>query len=124
MNIALWIVQWLLGVAFIMAGGLKLTQPYDALAKQMAWVRDFKPNTVKLIGGLELLGGIGLIAPALSGVLPWLTPLAAVGLALTMLGAISVHLRRQEMPNIAVNVVLLLLAVFVIYGRFIVAPFS
>jgi uncharacterized membrane protein YphA (DoxX/SURF4 family) len=119
MNIALWIVQALLALAFGMAGLMKLTQPKAKLATQMAWVEDFAPNTVKLIGTLELLGAIGLILPLLTGILPWLTPLAAAGLVLTMLGAMATHIRRHENQMLIVNAVLLLLAVCVAYGRFV-----
>jgi hypothetical protein len=66
---------------------------------------------------LEVLGAIGLIVPLLTGILPWLTPLAAIGLVLTMLGAMATHLRRGENQMLAVNLVLLL-AAFVAYGRF------
>ncbi len=119
MNIALWIVQALLALAFGMAGMMKLTQPKEKLAGQMGWVEEFASNTVKLIGGLELLGAVGLILPLLTGILPWLTPLAAVGLVLTMIGAILTHLRRGENQMVIVNAVLLLLAAFVAYGRFV-----
>ncbi len=118
MNIALWIVQALLALAFGMAGIMKLTQPKEKLVGQMAWVEDFTPTIVKLIGTLELLGAIGLILPLLTGILPWLTPLAAVGLVLTMLGAMATHVRRREYQMLVVNLVLLLLAAFVAYGRF------
>lgn len=117
MNIALWIVQALLAVAFIMAGAIKLMQPKEQLAAQMPWVDDFAPTTVKLIGALEVLGAIGLIVPLLTGILPWLTPLAALGLALTMLGAMATHVRRHEYPSLVPNLILLLLAAFVAYGR-------
>ena len=118
MNIALWVVQALLALAFGMTGLMKLTQPREKLAAQMGWVEDFAPTTVKLIGGLELLGAIGLILPLLTGILPWLTPLAAVGLVLTMLGAMVTHLRRGENQMLVANLVLLLLAALVTYGRF------
>jgi uncharacterized membrane protein YphA (DoxX/SURF4 family) len=118
MNIALWIVQALLAVAFGMAGIMKLTQPKEKLAVQMGWVEEFAPTTVKGIGLLEVLGAIGLILPHLTGILPWLTPLAAVGLVLTMLGAIVTHFRRHEHQMMVVNVVLLALAAVVAYGRF------
>jgi uncharacterized membrane protein YphA (DoxX/SURF4 family) len=118
MNIALWIVQILLAIAFGMAGLTKIIQPKEKLAAQMGWVEDFAPTTVKVIGALELLGAIGLILPLLIGILPWLTPLAAIGLVLTMLGAMATHLRRGENQMLAVNLVLLLLAAFVAYGRF------
>lgn len=122
MNTALWIVQILLALAFGMAGIMKATQPKEKLAQQMKWVEDFAPNTVKGIGTLELLAAIGLVLPALTGILPILTPLAAVGLVLTMIGAALTHLRRKETPMIAINAVLLALAVFVAYGRFVLVP--
>lgn len=122
MSIALWVVQGLLAVAFVMAGTMKLTQPKEKLVAQMAWAENFEPSILKLIGGLEILGAIGLIAPLLTGILPWLTPVAAVGLILTMLGAMYTHLRRNERQLMIVNLVLLLLAAFVAYGRFLIAP--
>lgn len=122
MNTAIWIVQILLALAFGMSGFMKLTQPREKLATNMGWVNDFAPNIVKTIGGLELLAAIGLILPALTGILPILTPLAAVGLILTMLGASLTHFRRGEMPVIAINLVLLALAAFVVYGRFVAVP--
>lgn len=118
MNIALWIVQALLAIAFGMAGLMKITQPKEKLAAQQPWVEDFAPTTVKLIGTLEVLGAIGLILPLLTGILPWLTPLAALSLALTMLGAMATHLRRHEYPNVVLNLVLLVLTALVAYGRF------
>jgi uncharacterized membrane protein YphA (DoxX/SURF4 family) len=117
-NIALWIVQGLLAVAFLMAGFMKSTKPKDELAERMAWVNDFSANAVKTIGVLEILAAIGLILPMATGILPWLTPVAAIGLVLTMIGAAITHIRRDEMPAIGVNIVLLLLAAFVAYGRF------
>jgi len=122
MDIAAWIVQVLLALAFGMAGFMKATQPREKLAANMKWVEDFSPNIVKVIGGLEVLAAIGLILPALTKILPVLTPLAAVGLVLTMIGASLTHLRRKEYPVIVANLVLMALAVFVAYVRFSVAP--
>jgi uncharacterized membrane protein YphA (DoxX/SURF4 family) len=122
MGIALWVVQGLLAAAFLVSGATKLSQPKEKLAKNMAWVEDFSPQTVRLIGALEVLGAIGVVLPALTGIVPWLTPLAALGLVLTMIGAALTHLRRTEYGNIAMNVVLLVLAAFVAYGRFFVLP--
>ncbi len=118
----LWVVQVLLAVAFLFAGLAKVTQPREALAANMGWVEDFSQGTVRLIGTLEVLGAIGLILPALTGVLPWLTPLAAGGLALTMAGAMITHAGRGEYGMILVNLILLLLATFVAFGRWRVAP--
>ena len=120
MNIALWIVQGLLGLLFLMAGSMKLMQPKEKLAERMRWVDDFSAGTVRLIGGFEVLCAIGIVLPVLIGVLPWLSPLAAVGLVLAMIGAAITHARRNEYQMIITNMVLLLLAAFVVYGRFIV----
>ncbi len=124
MNIALWIVQILLALAFAMAGIMKVTQPIDRLETRMGWVKDIGPRGVRLIGSLEILGAIGLILPAITGIWPWLTPLAAAGLALTMVGAMITHGRRGEYSSIGANLVLLLLALFVVYGRFVIVPIS
>jgi uncharacterized membrane protein YphA (DoxX/SURF4 family) len=121
-EIVIWIVQVLLALAFGMSGIMKLTQPTEKLATNMGWVKDFSPQTVKIIGLLELLGAIGLVLPAVTGILSWLTPLAALGLVALMIGAILTHLRRKEQQMMVVNTVLLLLAVFVVYGRFVAAP--
>ena len=118
MGIALWVAQVLLAVAFLGAGATKLSQPKEKLLKNMAWVEDFSQRTVRLIGTLEVLGAIGVVLPALTGILPWLTPLAALGLVLLMIAAALTHLRRTEYGNIAMNVVLLVLAAFVAYGQF------
>ena len=124
MNITLWVVQILLALAFVMAGIMKVTQPVDRLEARMGWVKDVGPRGVRLIGTLEILGAIGLIFPAVTGILPWLTPLAATGLVLTMIGAMITHGRRGEYSQIGINVVLLLLALFVAYGRFVIVPIS
>jgi uncharacterized membrane protein YphA (DoxX/SURF4 family) len=119
MGIALWVAQVLLAAAFLVSGATKLSQPKEKLAKNMAWVEDFSQGTVRIIGALEVVGAIGLVLPALTGILPWLTPIAALGLVLTMIGAALTHLRRTEYGNIAMNAVLLVLAAFVVYGRFV-----
>lgn len=120
MNIALWIGQSLLAILFLMAGGMKTTQSKEKLDE--SGFEDFSLGTVRVIGVLEVLGAIGIVLPALIGILPWLTPLAAVGFALTMIGAAITHLRRSEYPNIIVNVIIFALAAFVAYGRFVLVP--
>lgn len=123
MNTALWIVQGILALMFLMAGAMKMMQPKEKMAEKMAWVEDFSQNTIRGIGLLEVLGAIGLILPPVTGILPWLTPVAAVGLVLTMIGAAMTHQKRGETRMIGNNVMLLVLAAFVAYGRFIAAPF-
>src|SRR5215212_6990789 len=122
MGMALWVVQVLLAAAFLVSGATKLSQPREKLVKNMAWVEDFSQPTVRLIGTLEVLGAIGVVVPALTGILPWLTPLAALGLVLTMARAALTYLRRTEYGGIAVNAVLFVLVAFVAYGRFFVLP--
>ncbi|MGZ3611413.1 MAG: DoxX family protein [Ktedonobacteraceae bacterium] len=124
MNIALWVVQILLAIAFGLAGIMKVSQPIDKLETRMGWVKSVGPRGVRLIGSLEILGAIGLILPTVTGILPWLTPVAASCLALTMIGAIITHGRRGEYSQIGINVVLLLLTLFVAYGRFVIIPIS
>ncbi len=124
MNIVLWIAQGLLAAVFLMAGFMKVSKSKDEIkkigGKQMIWVDDVSANTIKLIGILEVLAAIGLILPQLTGILSWLTPLAAVGLVLTMIGAMIVNVRNRI--TIIKNIVLLLLAAFVVYGRFVLIP--
>jgi hypothetical protein len=123
MGVALWALQVLLGLAFLAAGGMKLAQPKEKLAQNnMAWVEDFSQGAMRLISALEVLGALGLVLPALTGVLPWLTPLAALGLALLMAGAVYTHLRRKEGSAVVPPAVLLLLAALVAVGRSFVVP--
>lgn len=119
MNLALWIAAALLALAFLATGLLKITQPKEKLAASgLGWTEDFSPVAIKAIGVAEVLGAIGLILPAVLDVAPVLVPVAAAGLALVMVGAAITHLRRKETQMVAVNVVLLVLAVFVAWGRF------
>ncbi|WP_410610169.1 DoxX family protein [Amycolatopsis sp. lyj-109] len=117
MNIALWIVSGLLALAFLGAGASKLATPKKKLYdKGMTYVEDFSDAQIKTIGTLEILGAIGLIAPAFVSGATWLVPTAATGLLLTMIGAIVVHIRRKE--QFVSPLVLGLLAAFVAVGRF------
>ena len=119
MNVVLWIIAAVLAVAFLGAGLMKLGQPRQKLVESgMGWAGDFSPGAVKAIGALEVLGALGLILPALFDVATVLVPIAAVGLAVIMLGAIVVHARRKEPQMVVANVVLLVLAVVVAWGRF------
>jgi uncharacterized membrane protein YphA (DoxX/SURF4 family) len=118
MNITLWIVAILLAIAFGMAGATKLATPKEKLAPKMSWVNDYSANGVKGVGLAELLGAIGLILPQATGILTWLTPLAAVGLAIIMVLAIAYHARKKEFQPLPINAILLALSLFVAIGRF------
>ena len=122
MNIALWVVQVLLALMFLLAGFPKAFQPIDTVAKRLTWAKEV-PWLVRFIGIAELLGAVGLILPALTHIVPSLTAIAAVGLGLAMVCAIIFHISRKEYPGISVGVVLLVLAAFVAYGRFVLMPF-
>ena len=115
-----WVLQGLLGVAFLAAGAMKLVKTREELLAEgakMAWVEDFSASAVRGIGAVEVLGAIGVVLPELTGILPVLTPVAAAGLALTMLGAALTHVRRGEYPAVAPNAVLAGLAVAVLWLR-------
>ena len=117
MNIVLWIVQGLLAAFYLMAGQMKTFQ--TAKAKDMLpWAKNRSDGFVRFVGISELLGVVGLILPMLTGILPWLTILAAMGLTLLQLLAIfTEHLPKKEYNVIPMNIVLLALAVFVVVGR-------
>jgi uncharacterized membrane protein len=118
-NVALWIVAGLLALAFLAAGLMKLSTPKEKLAERMAWVNDYSAGQVKAIGAVEVLGALGLILPAVTGIAPVLVPLAAAGLAIVMVLAAIMHLRRGDGAAAVVpNIVLFALDVFVAWGRF------
>ena len=117
MNVVLWIIAAALAIAFFGAGVAKLTQPKEKLHERMAWVEDFSPGTIKMIGVLEILAAIGLILPAALDIVPVLVPLAATGLV-AIRGRSSAACRAaQGIPQDAVNSVLILAAI-VAWGRF------
>ena len=124
MNLILWIAAGVLAAAFLASGAMKLMQPKEKLAESgMGWTEQFSPGAIKAIGALEVLAAIGLILPAALDIVPDLVPLAALGLVVLMLGAVVTHLRRTEGQMVAVNVVLIALAAFVVWGRFDAQPF-
>ena len=117
MNIALWIVQGLLAAMFFMAGTLKTFQVAKT-REQMSWAKNRSDEFIRFVGISELLGALGLILPLVTGILPWLTVFAAIGLALIQLLAIfTEHLPKKEFNVIPFNLVLLALAAFVVIGR-------
>ena len=117
MNTALWIVQSILAFAFVAAGGIKASQPKEALAAKMAWTEDFSQGIVRLIGLIEIIGAAGLVLPMALDLYPWLTHFAAAGLALLMIGAAGTHVKRKEWGLMFVPLVLGALAMFVALNR-------
>ena len=119
MNIPLWIVQILLAGMYGIAGTMKTFQTAKA-QETFPCAKNRSDGFVRFIGISELLGALGLILPLVTGILPWLTILAATGLALIQLLAIfTEHLPKKEYNIIPMNVVLLALAVFVVIGRWV-----
>ena len=119
MNPALWILQGILALIFMMAGVMKLVQPKEKMAATMGWVEDFTQGQIRGIGVLEVMGSLGLILPMALNILPVFTPLAALGLALDMVGAFLTHLRRKEIvPMGVMNIMFFAMAAFVAIFRF------
>jgi uncharacterized membrane protein YphA (DoxX/SURF4 family) len=121
MDVLAWILSGLLAAIFLTAGLIKLTTPPEKLITsfQMGWVEDLTSPQVKAIGALEALGAIGVVVPWLVDVAPVLSPVAAVGLAVIMAGALASHRRRGELGQVGpLNGVLLVLAVAVAVLRF------
>jgi len=124
LHIALWIVQVLLGLAFLMAGSGKATQPIADLAVRMPWAAHVPEALVRFIGTSEILGGLGLILPAATRIMPKLTGFAGIGLVTVMVLASAFHLSRGEAMALPVNFVLGGLAAFVAWGRLKKAPIA
>lgn len=119
MNIALWIVQGLLAAMYGMAGIMKTFQTSKA-KEQLPWAKDRSDGFVRFVGTSELLGALGLILPLLTGILSWLTPVAAIGLTLIQLLAIfTEHLPKKEYNVIPVNILLGALSIFILVGRWL-----
>ena len=115
MNIALWIIQALLAALFLFAGGIKLVTPMEEMMKQMpiplpGWF-------VLFTGVVEVLGAIGLILPRLLGIRPGLTPLAAAGLVIVMIGATVYTFAAGDVASALIPLLVGILCAFVAYGR-------
>src|SRR5689334_5624783 len=122
MNIALWIVQGLLALMFLFAGISKSFLPLPTVKKNFPWANHVPAGLTRFIGISELLGALGLVLPAVTGILPWLLIAAALGLAVVMVCALIFHLSRREFSVIGMNLILLLLALFIALDRLVLAP--
>lgn len=96
MIIALWIVTALLALVFLAAGVTKSATPREKLVPKMGYMADLSDGQARTVGILEFLGALGLVLPAATGILPWLTPVAAFALAITMVAGIVLHVKRKE----------------------------
>jgi hypothetical protein len=120
MKYALWTVQALLAALFLFGGVVKLTMPIE----EMTAVLPLPGIFIQFIAVCEVLGAIGLIVPGLTRIQPILTPIAAAGLVLIMVGATVITVVTMDVPSAAMPFVTGLLATFVAYGRLRLAPQS
>jgi VIT1/CCC1 family predicted Fe2+/Mn2+ transporter len=117
MTIALWIVEGLLSLIFVITGSFKFFQSKEKIiASGGTWAGDFKPGIIKTIAGAELISGLLVIIPRLFGHGHYLTFAGAACITLIMAGAIYTHVRRKEHTHAIINSVFLLMALFVVYA--------
>ena len=116
-----WVLSIVLAAVFLITGVNRVFR-YEKSRELFPWVKDVPRALVQFIGIAEILGALGLILPALTGIYSWLTPVAAVALALLMLMAAVFHALRREKAEAALNVLLLLMLAFVAYSRWPLMP--
>lgn len=117
LNLGLWIAQGVLAAAYALAGFMKLTQPIPTLAAAMGWPGSVPEELVRFIGAAEFAGALGLILPMATGVQPRLTLFAAIGLIVLQLCAMAFHVSRGEVQVLPINLVLVLVPAFILWGR-------
>lgn len=117
MNTALWIVQALLGTMMLVLGFMKTFSPIESLAK-FSWTTRSSEDRIRFVGFSELMLGLGLILPTLTGITPRLTSLSATLLCVIMVMAISEHVKNNENHEVWKNILIMILALFVAVGRF------
>lgn len=118
MNVLLWVVQILLALLFLFAGGTKLVLPIEVLQKMGSPNQVQLPGLfIKFIGLVEVLGALGLVLPGLLRIKKGLTPLAAIGLTIVMVGAVIITIAGDGIAMAITPFIVLLLCVLVAYGR-------
>jgi putative oxidoreductase len=122
--IGLWVVQVLLALFSLMAGINHGIRPIEEAAKSSPWITGVPVGLARFIGFAEIAAAVGLILPAATRIRPWLTPLAAVGLAIIMALAIPFHIMRGEANVIGLHAIVVALSLFVVWGRFRKAPIA
>jgi putative oxidoreductase len=117
LHITLWVLQVLIGLFFVMAGYSHAMAPFDQVVQQAVWMKDVPRALSLFIGYAEIAGGLGLILPAATRIAPWLTPPAALGIAIIMILAIPFHIMRGETSVIWMHTLIAALALFIAWGR-------
>ena len=124
LHAGLWIVQGLLGVTFAGTALWKFLTPIPELAAMIPWAGQVSPAFLYMTAVFDLAGGVGVVLPALTRIKPQLTGLAALGCALLQVCAIVFHVSRGEAANTPFNFLLVLLSLFVFWGRRYRAPIA
>jgi uncharacterized membrane protein YphA (DoxX/SURF4 family) len=124
LNIGLWVAQVLVAGVFCYAGFAKLTTPIPVLSKMMAWTGQYPEMFVRIIGVIDLAGGLGILLPSLTRIMPRLTVIAAMAATVLQLLAIAFHFSRGEGALTPLNFILLALILFILWGRSKKAPIA
>lgn len=124
LRIGLWIAQALIFFVFVASGLVKLLTPIPQLAAMMPWTGDHSEIFVRVIGLIDIAGGLGILLPALTRIPPGVTVLAAFGCTVLQIFALVFHISRGEAAVTPLNFVMLALAAFVLWGRAIKFPIS
>lgn len=124
LRIGLWVAQALVFIIFVFSGFTKLATPISELSQMMPWTGQYSEYFVRFIGLVDLAGGIGILLPSLTRILPQLTVLAALGCTILQVLAIAFHASRGEFLVLPFNAVLISLSIFVLWGRSKKAPIA
>jgi hypothetical protein len=120
LNVTLWVIQVVLALLYLFAGGAKLTLPVAVMTQQV----HFPGSFLRFIGACEVLGAMGLLLPGLLRIRTYLTPLAAAGLVIIMIGATTIMLVVSGVAQALMPLCVGLLVAFVAYGRWQLAPIA
>ena len=117
LHMTVWAAQVVILLGFGVGATMKILLPIPTLAGIWSWAGDLPPLAVRTLGVIDLLGGLGVVLPTVTGIVPRLTILAALGCVALQLCAMTFHILRGEIEDVPVNVVLLALAAFIALGR-------
>jgi len=123
-NIGIWVAQVLGAGLFIMSGVMKTMTPIPELSAMMPWAGEYSATFVRFIGVIDIAGGVGLLLPSLTRIMPRLTVIAAAACVLLQILAIGFHATRGEFEVLPLNVVYIALALIVLWGRGRKAPIA